>query len=219
VAAGHITFSWRYRDHTHALGAKWLTAAGQDPILPVVGFLLLSSTCWFAFAARANRSKGGEEEEERKYKQMDEENKHYLLAHMEEGVTETTPLKSKGGPPAGVSHEPTTGKRREKISILQRSYPHRYIDRHEPTLEEYNTSTKSENVNRILFQMAMRWTLIKSFCSLITVGGIVIIVLTVISTMLCYHYDFEAALPLTFLGTGVFFPISFGYLLSSGSAP
>jgi len=125
----------------------------------------------------------------------------------EEDPTEATPLKSKKDAKATKK-----GQHRRTNSVLQRSYPHRYIARHEPTLEDYNTSTKSDNVNRALFQMAMRWSLIKSFCSLITLGGVCIIVLTVISTMVCYHYDFEAALPLAFLGTGIFFPISFGYL-------
>ena len=125
----------------------------------------------------------------------------------EEDPTEATPLKPKKDAKATKK-----GQHRRTNSVLQRSYPHRYIARHEPTLEDYNTSTKSDNVNRALFQMAMRWSLIKSFCSLITLGGVCIIVLTVISTMVCYHYDFEAALPLAFLGTGIFFPISFGYL-------
>lgn len=127
-----------------------------------------------------------------------------LAAH----ATEKTPLRAKGEKGSSGS-DISTGTRRS--SILQRSYPHRYIARHEPTLEEFNRSTESDQINKLLFHLAMRWSLVKSFFSLITLGGIVIILLTVVSTCLCYHYDLEAALPLAFLGTGVFFPISFGY--------
>jgi hypothetical protein len=123
----------------------------------------------------------------------------------DDAANERTPLKT-----AKVGGRQRLKPDRVPSFALRASYPHRYYARHEPTLEEYNTTTHSDSLNRFLFRMATRWSLIKSFLSLITVGGLFTILLAVLSTLLCYHYNFKASLPLAFLGTGIFFPISFG---------
>jgi len=130
----------------------------------------------------------------------------------DDAANERTPLKT-----AKVGGRQRLKPDRVPSFALRASYPHRYYARHEPTLEEYNTTTHSDSLNRFLFRMATRWSLIKSFLSLITVGGLFTILLAVLSTLLCYHYNFKASLPLAFLGTGIFFPISFGYKLCLSS--
>jgi len=56
----------------------------------------------------------------------------------------------------------------------------------------------------------MSWYLLKSFCSLLTLYGLVVLLLSLGATWFCYHYGYVADMPLTFLASGIFFPISFG---------
>lgn len=60
-------------------------------------------------------------------------------------------------------------------------------------------------------EAATRWYLLKSFTSLLTVYGLTVLLLSLGATWCCHRYGYVAEMPLTFLGSGIFFPISFGY--------
>jgi hypothetical protein len=52
----------------------------------------------------------------------------------------------------------------------------------------------------------------KSFGSLLTIYGVTVMLLSLAATWFCCRYGYVADMPLTFLGSGIFFPISFGFV-------
>lgn len=81
---------------------------------------------------------------------------------------------------------------------------------HEPLLEEYRGYTKSLDHDYLVFVAATKWYMLKSFRSLLTIYGVTVMLLSLAATWFCHRYGYVADLPLTFLGSGIFFPISFG---------
>jgi hypothetical protein len=59
---------------------------------------------------------------------------------------------------------------------------------------------------------ATKWYMLKSFRSLLTIYGVTVMLLSLAATWFCHRYGYVADLPLTFLGSGIFFPISFGFV-------
>jgi len=94
---------------------------------------------------------------------------------------------------------------------LEQLYPHRYIHRHEPLLEDY----LGKSCMQTRYVVKSNLYLMNSFFSLADFSSIFILVMSVGATLFCIHFDIASDLGnISLLATGILFPISFtiGYL-------